>query len=90
MAIAVKRIDIRASKNDKSLLTSAAKSKGMTLSQFVLDVTLKEAHHILADQPQIRLSSAQWEEFVNRLDHPRCNVSSVKKLMQTPSVFTDA
>lgn len=90
MAIAVKRIDIRASENDKSLLTSAAKSQGMTLSQFVLDVTLKEAHHILADQSQIHLTADQWEEFVNRLDHPRRDLSRAKSLMQTPSIFTDA
>lgn len=90
MAIAVKRIDFRASEQDKNLLNSAAKAMGKSLSQFILETSLKEASHILADNANVELSSAQWEEMMDRLDNPRVDKAKLKALMQSRSIFADA
>jgi len=90
MAIAIKRIDFRATEQDKNLLSSAAKAVGKTLSQFILEISLKEASHILADNSKIELSATQWAEMQNRLDNPRVNKAKLQSLMQSASIFADA
>ncbi len=90
MAVATKKIDIRASEEDKELLTRAAHSVGRSLSQFVLEISRKEARHILADENVIELSDEEWEEFRDRLDSPERDLSKLVKTLQTPSIFADA
>ena len=90
MAISATKIDLRATHDDKNLLSRAAKSVGKSLSQFVLEVTVREAQHILADDPNIVLNAEQWDELMNRLDNPRVDKNKLKDLMNTPSVFADA
>ena len=90
MAIAASRIDVRASDNDKNLLAKAAKSVGKSLSQFVLEVTVREAQHILADDPNVTLNSQQWDELEDRLDNPRVDKKKLQNLLQAPSIFADA
>lgn len=90
MATITSRIDIRTSNRDKAILSRAAKVLGKSLSQFVLESTLKEAHSVIADNPRITLNEAQWKEFQNRLDNPQVDMTQLKNLMQTPSIFADA
>jgi len=90
MATISSRIDVRTSPYDKAVLTRAAKVLGKSLSQFVLESTLKEAHSVIADNPQIQLSAAQWEEFQERLDNPVVDQAKLENLMRSPSIFADA
>jgi len=90
MATISSRIDVRTSQYDKAVLTRAAKVLGKSLSQFVLESTLKEAHSVIADNPQIQLSETQWEELQARLDNPVVDQAKLENLMRSPSIFADA
>lgn len=61
--MATSRIDIRISSHDKAVLTRSAKVLGKSLSKFILESTLKEAHSVITDNPRISLNEAQWNEF---------------------------
>lgn len=89
MAVATQKIDFRATAEDKELLSKAAKLAGKSLSQFILEISTKEARHILAEDTEITLDSEQWEEFCDRLDNPATEQSNLKKTLQSAPVFAD-
>jgi len=90
MATIATKINVRASAQDKAVLSRAAKTLGQSLSQFVLETTLVKAHHVLGDNSKIVLNDRQWEEFNDRLDNPRVDMDKLRNLMKSPSVFADA
>ena len=90
MNTATQKIDFRVTEGDKNLIVRAAKAMGKTVSQFLLELSIRESKHILAENTQIVLSPAEWEEFCYHLDHPRRDLSRLNTLMNSPSVFEDA
>lgn len=89
MAAATQKIDFRATEEDKELLSKAAKVAGKSLSQFILEISTKEARHILAEDCDITLDSEQWDAFCEQLDNPVTERSNLQKTLQTAPVFVD-
>ena len=84
------KIEIRVSKQDEAVIAQASRLLGKPLSQFVLDTSLERAHEILFDNPDIRLNTKQWGEFIDRLDNPCVDEDKIRKLMNAPTVFSQS
>lgn len=64
------RLSIRADSSQKSLLHRAAVARHMNVSQFVLDVSLREAEQIVNEQGRIALTEDDFDWLVKLLDEP--------------------
>jgi len=82
-----KRLSIRASEPEKTLLTQAARVRHMNTSQFVLQASLDAAHALLADQTEFRLPPEQWEAFCQRLDAQARTIPALVRLFNEPEPF---
>jgi uncharacterized protein (DUF1778 family) len=82
-----KRLSIRASEPEKTILTQAARARHMNTSQFVLQASLDAAHAILVDQTEFRLPPEQWEAFCERLDAPARTIPALVQLFSEPEPF---
>ncbi|MDO5729282.1 MAG: DUF1778 domain-containing protein [Actinomycetaceae bacterium] len=81
-----RRINLRATERQESVLKQAALASDSTVSEFILSSAVQEAERILADKRWFGVSVDQYEQFVKMLDMP---VSSKKlaKLFARDSVF---
>ncbi len=82
-----KRLSIRASEPDKTLLARAARMRHMNTSQFVLQASLEAAHALLTDQTEFRLPQEQWDAFCRLLDAPPRTIPALKRLFSEPEPF---
>ena len=83
------RLSIRIPSPVKSLLLTAATARHKTLSDFVLDIAMREAETVLSEQRVFALSDKAWEEFQTALDQPPQTHPRMQKLLQEPSVFDE-
>ena len=84
-----KRLSIRASEPEKTILTQAARARHMNTSQFVLQTSLEAAQAILVDQTEFRLPPEQWNAFCERLDAPARTIPAIVELFREPEPFDD-
>jgi uncharacterized protein (DUF1778 family) len=75
-------IHIRASRQTKDLIESAASVEGKSLSDFVLDSARKQATDVLLDQRLFVLDAGQYDAFVHALDNPPPPGQRLKLLMK--------
>jgi uncharacterized protein (DUF1778 family) len=78
------RLSIRASEQDKEVLTQAAQARHTNVSQFVLQASLAAAHAVLADKTEFRLPPEQWQAFCERLDAPAKVIPALRDLFGEP------
>ncbi len=84
-----KRLYIRASEPEKTLLAQAAQARHMNTSQFVLQTSLDAAQTLLANQTTFKLSPEQWEAFCERLDAPPRAIPELQRLFSEPDPFRE-
>ena len=75
------RIDLRASSAAKDLLREAAEVCHKSVSEFILDASLTQAHQTLADRRVFKLDDKAWNEFQKILDRPVNPNPRLKKLL---------
>jgi uncharacterized protein (DUF1778 family) len=63
------RLNLRLSKEQRSILDEAAAASGMTVGTFVLSHATDAARNLLADRADVVLSEERWNNFVAMLDH---------------------
>lgn len=83
------KLDIRLTAKAKLTLTAAAQAQRRSLSEFVLESALGRAEETLADRRVFQLPPEQWEAFVTALDAPPQDLPRLRKLLETPGVFSD-
>lgn len=81
------QLNIRATLAQKEKLAEAARLQNMNVSQFVLSRSLDAAEEIIADQRLIRVSEAEHDWLLARLDEPPRDISALRELFGEPSVF---
>jgi uncharacterized protein (DUF1778 family) len=81
------KLDLRLTPEAKQTLNAAAKSKGRSVSEFVLESALAHAHEILPDRQQFFLNAEQWGKFLEALDRPPRPMPRLQQLMREPSLF---
>jgi uncharacterized protein (DUF1778 family) len=78
-------IHIRAPRQTKELIESAATVVGKTRSEFILDSARKHAIDVLLDQRLFVLEPRQYEAFLSELDNPAPPGPRLKALMKRKS-----
>lgn len=64
------RVEIRVSQEQKNLLEKAAALKGISLSAYMLSLTLEAAQSDITDHEHMVLSDRDWDLFVSALENP--------------------
>jgi uncharacterized protein (DUF1778 family) len=82
-----RRIHLRATSAQESLIRAAADRRGVSLTDFVLESACTKAEEDIADQVHFVLSSSQWKEFNDALERPASVKPSLRKLLTEPSIL---
>ncbi|MDE3137992.1 MAG: DUF1778 domain-containing protein [Acidobacteriota bacterium] len=65
-----RRINLRATDRQEKLIRTGAATKGVSLTDFILESACLQAQHVLADKREFVASGKQWRAFVDALDRP--------------------
>ena len=82
-----RRINIRATADQESLIRKAAQHRGQNLTDFILHTACDEAIAELAVTRQYMLSPEKWKLFLEALDKPPVVKPQLQKLFSEPSVL---
>ena len=83
------RLSICASVTKKRVIAGAARIKGTTISDFVLEQSITAAQQVIANQVQFKLPKKQWNEFYHALDAPSRTIPALRRLLTKPGLFHD-
>lgn len=86
ISLRAEKIDIRTTKEVKSVLKRAAEASHTSLSHFVLDTALSRAREVLEEQSVI-LNDKQWKAFIAALDAPPRSHARMKRMLKEPSIL---
>jgi uncharacterized protein (DUF1778 family) len=83
-----RRINLRASPPQETLIRAGAKVRGVNMTDFILESACTRAEQVIAEQTTFTLSAQQWKAFADALDrppmlHPK---PRLKRLFSEPSV----
>ncbi|MGB0560480.1 MAG: DUF1778 domain-containing protein [Spirulinaceae cyanobacterium] len=78
-------INIRAKQHQRDLIDQAAALQGKNRSEFMLESAYQQAQDLLLDRSFFGLDSAQYQEFVARLDAPPTLNPQLQTLLTTPA-----
>jgi len=81
------RIAVRASREERELITQASRASATTVSDFVLRASIAQAADVLAERREFRLPPEKWDAFVAMLDSPAVAKPRLRRLLTEPSVF---
>lgn len=76
-------LNIRIKAEERGLIDRAAKARGKTRTDFILDAARLAAEEALLDQMLIVASREAYAEFLARLDQPPCPSERLRKTMQS-------
>jgi len=65
-----RRINLRASAPQETLIRAGAKVRGVNMTDFILESACTRAEQIIADQTTFTLSPQRWKAFTDALDRP--------------------
>ncbi len=76
-------INLRASRQQKTLIDQAAAALGRSRSDFMLDTACREAEAVLLDRRYFVLSDEAFERFTAMLDEPPGENPKLRRLLET-------
>ena len=82
-----RRIDLRATPRQETLIQQAASQTDRSVSEFILSSATLEAERILAERRWFTVSSEQFEAVEALLDAPLEDTSRFARLWSRPSPF---
>jgi uncharacterized protein (DUF1778 family) len=84
-----KRIELRATADDRELIVHAAEACDMKISEFAMSHLVSAARRVLADRTQFALSPEAWTAWQQINDRPARDLPGLRKLMERPSPFSE-
>lgn len=78
-------VNIRMQSHIRDMIDKAARAKGKSRSDFLVEAAQQAAQDTSFDQIHFKLTSAQWKKFNAVLDAPLRKNKGLRKLMQTKS-----
>jgi uncharacterized protein (DUF1778 family) len=78
-------LNLRIKPEVRGLIDRAAKARGKTRTDFILDAARLAAEETLLDQALIRVSPQAYAEFLSLLDRPPRPNARLRKTLQTPA-----
>ncbi len=82
-----RRINLRATAVQESLIRAAADRRGISMTDFVLESACTRAEETIADQVHFVLSDKQWKAFTEALERPAKVRPRLRKLLSEPSIL---
>ena len=82
-----RRINLRATSVQESLIRAAADKRGLSMTDFVLESACTRAEETIADQVHFVLSDKQWKAFNDALERPPRVRPRLRKLLAEPSIL---
>lgn len=82
-----RRINLRATSVQESLIRAAADKRGLSMTDFVLESACTRAEETIADQVHFVLSDKQWKAFNDALERPARMRPRLRKLLSEPSIL---
>jgi uncharacterized protein (DUF1778 family) len=82
-----RRINLRATSVQESLIRAAADKRGLSMTDFVLESACTRAEETIADQVHFVLSDKQWKAFNDALERPARVRPRLRKLLIEPSIL---
>lgn len=76
-------INLRASRNQKTLIDRAAHALGRNRSEFMLETACREAESVLLDRRYFALPQEEFRHFTALLDKPPASNSRLARLLRT-------
>lgn len=86
--VRAKRLNLRATADQAELIHTGAKSRGLSVTEFVLESACQQAEQTLADQREFMLSPKQWQAFIKALDRPGRVTPDLSRLFREPNALT--
>ena len=83
------RLNIRATRHQKEVISRAARVAHTSVSEFVLHRAYEDAQEVLAEQSHFRLSAKQWRQFCEALDAPPKDLPTLRRPLKEPGVFDE-
>ena len=74
-------INLRASRQHRTLIDRAAEALGKSRSDFMLEAARREAESVLLDRRYFALDAAAFEAFTERLDQPPADNPRLRRLL---------
>jgi uncharacterized protein (DUF1778 family) len=68
--IRARRINLRATDRQEKLIRTGAETRGISLTEFILESACLQAEHVLADKREFVVPPKQWQSFLAALDRP--------------------
>jgi uncharacterized protein (DUF1778 family) len=65
-----RRLNVRATERQEKLIRTGAKTRGVSVTDFILESACLQAEHVLANQQEFVASPRQWQAFLDALDRP--------------------
>lgn len=65
-----RRLNIRATEHQEKLIRAGANTKGVSVTDFILESACDQAEQTIADQREFVISPRRWQAFVEALDRP--------------------
>ena len=75
------RINIRVSSEVKSLLTRAAKTKNVSVSEFIVESAVQEAHETILDRSLFVLPAEDFDQLAKMLEPSEENNRRIENLL---------
>lgn len=85
-----RRLNLRATERQETLIRTGAEAKGVSVTDFILDSACMEAEHALADQREFIASTKQWRAFLDALDRPARVNPKLAELFSRPPALAKA
>lgn len=82
------RINLRTTERQEALLRRAAQATDHTLTDFIMDSAVENAHRVLADLRWFTTTDEQFDEFVRLLDTPLPSTEKFDRLFARRSRFS--
>ncbi len=86
-AIRAKRLNIRATDRQEKLIRVGAATRGVSVTDFILESACLQAAHILADKRDFVASPKQWDAFLAALDRPARVKPELSRLFSKPTIL---
>src|SRR5215831_19053177 len=82
-----RRINLRATSVQESLIRAAADQRGISMTDFILESACRRAEEAIADQVHFMLSAKQWKDFNEALERPARVKPRLRRLLGEPSIL---
>ena len=69
-ATRTRRLNIRATERQEELIRTGANTKGVSVTDFILESACLQAEQTIADQCEFVISPRRWRAFMDALDRP--------------------